>query len=70
MVKVKNVTGSTQVYAGQKVENDEKRDRKVCSLEMKAAESVGLVKLDILGLNLLDKAMEIRNLLLGISNDQ
>lgn len=52
------------------IENDEKRDRKVCSLEMKAAESVGLVKLDILGLNLLDKAMEIRNLLLGISNDQ
>jgi DNA polymerase-3 subunit alpha len=45
-------------------------ERKIAGVEMKAAEKLGLVKVDILGLKCLDKLMEIQKLLLGISEDQ
>ncbi len=42
---------------------DKKTKEKIVGLEMNAAEDMGLVKFDILGLNLLDKLMAVNNLL-------
>lgn len=45
-------------------------DRKICALEMGAAEAVGLVKVDLLGLKTLDILMEVSRLVAGTSEDQ
>jgi DNA polymerase III alpha subunit len=45
-------------------------DELLCAFEMSSSEKAGLVKVDILATEVLDKCMEIQNLLLGTSEDQ
>lgn len=45
-------------------------DNKICALEMGDSENVGLVKVDILGSESLDRLMEVNALLGGYSEDQ